>query len=744
MHQLPNLITDLALILGAAGITTILFRRLKQPVVLGYVLAGLIVGPNFNLFPTISEMKGIQIWAEIGVIFLLFALGLEFSFKKLAKVGASAGITGIWELSVMMTIGFLTGTALGWSKMDSIFLGGIIAISSTTIIFRAFDEMGLKTRNFTSLVMGVLIVEDLVAILLLVLLSTLAVSQASAGSEMLFALLKLAFFLSLWFLLGIFLLPTILKKAAKWMSSEILLIGAIALCLGMVVLADGVGFSAALGAFVMGSILSETIFGEKIEELIGSVKNLFGAIFFVSVGMLIDPALLLEYIGPVLLLTGIVIFGKLFNVTFGALIAGRPLKQAVQAGTSMTQIGEFSFIIATLGLSLKVTSDYLYPIAVGVSVITTFTTPFMIRLADPIHRFLENHLPQKWITGLNRYSTGSQTLRGESDWQIVFRAYAQLMLSNSVVIIALLLLSNYYLKPWFEGMIESQLVAHLLVSTGSLAAMAPFIWAVMAKKIQRGAYRALWLDSKYNRGPLVTLEIGRNLLGIFFIGVLLGQFFSIWVTLLGTLIFTGVVLFFFKQRLDLFYHRIEDRFLSNLNEKENIKPAQNILTPWDAHLSKITVSPTALFIGETLESMQLREKYGVNIAFIERGNKLISAPGKDEKLYPYDEIGAIGTDIQLQRFTKMAEANEDVLNPETEAIAEAMSLEKLVVDEHTGLKGLSIRNSAIREKTQGLVVGIERKGQRILNPSSDTVFEWNDVIWLVGDRRKILVLSRQP
>jgi len=453
---------------------------------------------------------------------------------------------------------------------------------------------------------------------------------------------------------------------------------------------------------------------------------------------------LLEYIGPVLLLTGIVIFGKLFNVTFGALIAGRPLKQAVQAGTSMTQIGEFSFIIATLGLSLKVTSDYLYPIAVGVSVITTFTTPFMIRLADPIHRFLENHLPQKWIAGLNRYSTGSQTLRGESDWQIVFRAYAQLMLSNSVVIIALLLLSNYYLKPWFEGMIESQLVAHLLVSSGSLAAMAPFIWAVMAKKIQRGAYRALWLDSKYNRGPLVTLEIGRNLLGIFFIGVLLGQFFSIWVTLAGTLIFTGVVLFFFKQRLDLFYHRIEDRFLSNLNEKENNKPAQNILTPWDAHLSKITVSPTALFIGETLESMQLREKYGVNIAFIERGNKLISAPGKDEKLYPYDEIGAIGTDIQLQRFTKMAEANEDVLNPETEAIAEAMSLEKLVVDEHTGLKGLSIRNSAIREKTQGLVVGIERKGQRILNPSSDTVFEWNDVIWLVGDRRKIHVLSRQP
>ncbi len=744
MHHLPNLITDLALILGAAGITTIIFRRLKQPVVLGYVLAGLIVGPNFKIFPTVSELEGIKIWAEIGVIFLLFALGLEFSFKKLAKVGASASITGIWELAVMMTLGFLTGTALGWPRMDSIFLGGIIAISSTTIIFRAFDEMGLKTRNFTSLVMGVLIVEDLVAILLLVLLSTLAVSQASAGTEMLFALLKLAFFLSLWFLLGIFLLPTILKKAAKWMSSEILLIGAIGLCLGMVVLADGVGFSAALGAFIMGSILSETIFGEKIEELIGSVKDLFGAIFFVSVGMLIDPALLLEYIGPVLLLTGIVIFGKLFNVTFGALIAGRPLKQAVQAGTSMTQIGEFSFIIATLGLSLKVTSDYLYPIAVGVSVITTFTTPLMIRMADPIHQFLENHLPQKWITGLNRYSAGSQTLRGESDWQIVFRAYAQLMLSNSVVIIALLLLSNYYLKPWFEMMFESRLLADVLVSLGSLGAMAPFIWAVMAKKIQRGAYKSLWLDSKYNRGPLVTLEIARNLLGIFFIGVLLSQFFSIWVTLGGTLLFTGVVLFFFKQRLDHFYHRIEDRFLSNLNDKENRKTTASVLTPWDAHLSRVVVSPVSPFLGETLEKLQLRERYGINIAFIERGNRLISAPTKDEKLYPHDEIGAIGTDLQLQRFTKMIDGPEELLNPETEAIAEAMSLEKLVVDEHTGLKGLSILNSAIREKTKGLVVGIERKGQRLLNPSSDTVFEWNDVIWLVGDRRKIQALSKPP
>lgn len=741
MHHLPHLITDLALILGAAGITTILFRRLRQPVVLGYVIAGLIVGPNFKLFPTITELEGIQIWAEIGVIFLLFALGLEFSFKKLAKVGASAGITGAWEIGVMMTLGYFTGHFLGWSRMDSMFLGGIIAISSTTIIFRAFDELGLKTRQFTSLVMGVLIVEDLVAILLLVLLSTLAVSQASAGTEMLLALLKLGFFLSLWFLLGIFLLPTLLKRASRWLSSEILLIGAIALCLGMVVLADKVGFSAALGAFIMGSILSETMYGEKIETLIASVKNLFGAIFFVSVGMLIDPAILWEYAGPVLLLTFLVIGGKLTNVTLGALLAGKPLKQAVQAGTSMTQIGEFSFIIATLGLSLGVISNYLYPIAVGVSVITTFTTPYMIRMADPLHAFLEKKLPGKMLEAMNRYSAGSQTLRDESDWNIVFRSYLQLVLFNSVLVIAIILLSNYYLKPWFQNLFENDLLARIAAAVISLAAMAPFVWALMAKKIQRVAYKSLWLDSKYNRGPLVALEVLRNVIGLVLAGILLGRFFPLGIAIVGTVVVAAVVLFLFKQRLDDFYHRIEKRFLNNLNEKERMATAAPAMAPWDAHLSRIKISPACQFLGESLEQLQLRERFGINIAFIDRGGRVIYAPTRLEKLFPYDEIGVIGTDVQLQKFTRMVESRVDEMAALPEQDVAFINLERIMVDEHTGLKGQTIRTSGIRELTHGLVVGIERRGERILNPSSDTAFEWDDVVWLVGDKRKIHALA---
>jgi monovalent cation:H+ antiporter-2, CPA2 family len=743
MHHLPALIIDLALILGAAGITTLIFRRLKQPVVLGYILAGLLVGPNFSLFPTISDIEGVKIWAEIGVIFLLFSLGLEFSFKKLAQVGGAAGITGGWEIIIMMGLGYMAGGLLGWPFMDRVFLGGIIAISSTTIIFRAFEELGLKTRQFTGLVMGILVVEDLVAIILLVLLSTLALTKSFAGTEMLFAILKLVFFLSLWFLSGVFLLPTLLKKASKLLSNETLLVGAIALCLGMVVLADRAGFSAALGAFMMGSILSETLYGEKIEHLVTPVKDLFGAIFFVSVGMLINPVLLVQYAGPVLLLTVLVIAGKLFNVTIGALIAGKPLRQAVQAGASMTQIGEFSFIIATLGVSLKVTGDYLYPIAVGVSVITTFTTPYLIRFADPLSLFLIKRLPKSWIVSLNNYSAGTQTIKSESEWKIVTRGYARIVLTNSVIIIALILLSRYYLQPFFHALFSQKWLAEVLAALLTMGAMAPFIWALMAKKLHRIAYRTLWLDSKYNHGPLVTLEVGRNLLGIAFVGALLLQFFPLLPGLVGTALVLVIVFFVFKQKLDQFYHRIEDRFISNLNEKENFQPQQRSLTPWDAHLSRIKVGTTGSFLGETLESLRWRERFGINIAFIERGNRLIYAPSRFEKLYPYDEIGVIGTDIQLQKFTQKVAAKQEEDNIPVDDKAEQISLQKLVVDEHNGLKGQSIRGSGIREKTKGLVVGIERRGERILNPSSDSIFEWGDVVWLVGDKHRIRVLNQQ-
>jgi CPA2 family monovalent cation:H+ antiporter-2 len=743
MNHLPQLIQDLALILGAAALTTLLFKKLKQPVVLGYIIAGLLVGPNFKFFPNITDVNTIKIWADIGVIFLLFALGIEFSFKKLVKVGGSAAITGVVELSCMMLLGYGVGKLLGWPEMDCLFLGGIIAISSTTIIFRAFDELGLKSKQFTRLVLGVLVIEDLVAILLMVLLSTVAVSRKFEGWPMIFSIGKLLFFLCLWFVMGIFLLPTFLRRINKLVSNETLLIIALALCFGMVVLAESVGFSAALGAFIMGSILAETTQASKIEHLISSVKDLFGAIFFVSVGMLINPSLLVQYAFPVFLLTCAVVIGKTFFVSIGSLLSGTTLKQSVEAGTSMSQIGEFSFIIATLGVSLNVTSAYLYPIAVGVSVITTFLTPYMIRFAGPLNSFLEKTLPVKWQQRLERYSTGSQTINAESEWRKLIRFYLQVIIINSVIIIALTVLFAHFIQMFMLKHIQNEILAKIVTAVVALLCMAPFIWALTLKRMHKSVYTTLWLDAKYNRGPLVMLEIARNVLTVLLVGFLLRQLFSFWVAIAATVFVMLIVWFIFKQKLQHFYQRIETRFLDNLHAKEKMEAAQapKHLSPWDAHIVYFDVDANADFVGMSLDKLAWRENYGINITSIERGNKKTYAPKRDEKLYPFDKIGVLGTDLQLQQFKSVID-NHFPTN-DVYQLQDNIVLQKIIVDEHTKLKDLTIRDSGIREKTNGLVVGIQRKEERILNPPSDTVFEWDDIVWVVGEQQKIQQLYLQ-
>jgi CPA2 family monovalent cation:H+ antiporter-2 len=734
MSHLPTLIQDLALILAIAGVTTLLFKKLKQPVVLGYILAGLLVGPNFSLLPSISDLEGVKVWADIGVIFLLFSLGLEFSFKKLVKIGGTAGVTGIFEIICMVALGYLSGKLLGWPAMDCIFLGGIIAISSTTIIIRAFDELGVKTRKFAGVVLGVLVVEDLMAVLLMVLLSTLAVSREFAGAEMLYSVLKLVFFLCLWFISGIFLIPGFLKWGRKMMNDETMLVISLGLCLLMVVLATYAGFSAPLGAFIMGSILAETPQAEKIEHLVQPVKNLFGAIFFVSVGLLIQPELLMKYIGPVLLLSFVVIIGKTVNVTLGALLSGQPLKQSLQAGMSLAQIGEFSFIIATLGLTLNVTSDYLYPIAVGVSVITTFTTPYMIRLADPFFNWLAPKLPMKWRTAINQYSTGAQTIQAESDWRIVLRSYLLVMATNSVVIIALILLSATYLLPVLRANIASQQLPGILTFVITLFATAPFFWGLAIRRLHSLAYRNLWLDKKYNHGPLVMLEVVRNLLLVVLVGVMVNQLFNTMIALVAILPVIVIVLLVFARRLNSFYARLEKRFLSNLNQREQMQSsASNDLSPWDAHMAFFTMPAESTVVGKSLQDLAWREQYGINIAYIERGSITITAPARTDVLYPFDKMAVIGTDVQLEQFRTVLES---AILPSKNG-EEEITLNKIIVDNHTALRGKTLRASGIREITNGLVVGIERNGQRILNPDSTTVFEWDDIVWIVGDRKKI-------
>jgi len=741
MLHLPVLITDLGLILAAAGVTTLLFKKINQPLVLGYILAGLLVGPHVHFFPTVTDHESVHIWAEIGVIFLLFSLGLEFSFKKLVKVGGSASITAIVEVFFMLLIGFVAGKMMGWATMDCIFLGGILSVSSTTIIIRAFEELGVKHKKFAGLVFGVLIVEDLVAILLLVLLSTLALSRQFAGMEMVFSILKLCFFLVLWFIGGIFLVPSFLKATKKLMNDETMLIVSLALCLLMVMLAVKVGFSPALGAFIMGSVLAETTQAEKIEHLTKSVKDLFAAVFFVSVGMLIDPGILVTYAVPILIITLATITGKFISSGMGALVSGQPLKTAVQTGMSLAQIGEFSFIIATLGTTLKVTSDFLYPIAVAVSAITTFTTPYLIKSSEPFFLFLERKMPQKWVAGISRYSTSTAGITTMSDWKVLLKAYTFNTIIHSVILIAIIFAGSRYLQPFVtEHLINGNngIVISLIIS---LIVMAPFLWALAIRRIERKAHAHLWLNKKYTRGPLISLEVLRISLALFAVGFLIYQFYSTWASIVVALVLIILAMTIFSRRLQAFYDRMEHRFLYNLNAREEQNKQPEIL-PWDTHLTELTVSPESELVGKSLIELAVREKYGVNIALIERGHKMIPTPHRDERLYPNDKVMLIGTDDQLaaiqELFNGSLKENDEIYFPKKD-----MTLQKIVISSSSPVFAQTIRDSGIREQTQGLVVGIERKGVRILNPDSNLVFENEDIVWIVGNHKKIPDLLRK-
>lgn len=668
MH-LPVIIQDLAIILIVAAAMTLLFRAIRQPVVLGYIVAGFLVGPHFDWLPTVVDNENIKVWAEIGVIFLLFALGLEFSFKKLARVGAPASITALVEVAGMVAIGFLVGQAFAWNNMDSLFLGGILAISSTTIIIRAFDELEMKTRGFVRLVFGSLIVEDLVAILLMVLLSTIAVSKAFSGSEMAVASLKLGFFLVLWFVLGIFLIPSLLGRVRVFLKAETLLIISLGLCFLMVVLAYKVGFSPALGAFIMGSLLAETLESDRIEHLISPIKDLFGAIFFVSVGMLIDPQILVQYAGPIFVIVIVTIFGKLLTTMLGALLAGQSLRHSVQAGMSLAQIGEFSFIIAGLGLSLKVTSEFLYPIAISVSAITTFTTPYLIRSSDSVVSLLERKLPRKWLEALEKYRVATASVSQTSEHRTQVKTTLLRAVANGVVVVAIFLVSFKFLQPW---LIQQGIAEHITGSLSFLLAFVcsiPFLWAIVGGRMS--IY--LWLESRFQR---------------------------------------------------------------NLNEKENVEKKQSLpqLAPWDSHLVELRVSSDSPLIGKKLSELMIREHYGISIALIIRGRKTIPAPGRNDVLYPADILQVIGTDEQIQRFRKECEASAAEFSEVSDFV---YGLQSIYVEPSSPYVNKTIRECGLREQTHGLVVGIEKKGHRTLNPDSTTRIEAGDVLWVVGDQNKM-------
>ena len=567
MSHLATLINDLALILICAGVMTLLFKKLKQPLVLGYVVAGFLASPHMPYTPSVMDTANIQTWADIGVIFLLFALGLEFSFKKIVKVGGAAIIAACTIIFCMILLGITVGTGFGWQRMDSIFLGGMIAMSSTTIIYKAFDDLGMRKKQFTGLVLSVLILEDILAIVLMVMLSTMAVRHNFEGSEMLESIGKLLFFLILWFVVGIYLIPELLKRCRKLMSEETLLIVSLGLCFGMVVMAARTGFSAAFGAFIMGSILAETVEAESIERLVKPVKDLFGAVFFVSVGMMVDPGMIVEYALPIIVITLAVILGQSLFGTLGVLLAGQPLKTAMQCGFSLTQIGEFAFIIASLGVSLHVTSDFLYPIVVAVSVITTFLTPYMIRFAEPASNFVDTHLPAKWKNFLLHYSSGSQTMNHESLWKKLILALTRITIVYSIVSIAVVALAFRFLVPLFLEHIPG-IWGRLLVAVVIILFISPFLRAIMIKKNHSAEFVTLWNDSRGNRAPLVATIVIRILIAVSFVMFVISGLFKVSVGLLLGVAVLLVIMMILSRQLKKQSIMIERKFFQNLRYRD--------------------------------------------------------------------------------------------------------------------------------------------------------------------------------
>lgn len=742
MNHLPYLITDLALILGAAAIITLLFKKLKQPLVLGYIIAGVIVSENFKVFPSVIEIHDVQIWAEIGVIFLLFSLGLEFSFKKLLHVGGSASIAASVEALGMGGLGFAAGKLLGWSTIDSVFLGAALAISSTTIIIKAVEELGLKKKKFASLVFGILIVEDIIAIALLALLSTFAVSNQFMSTDTLVSVLKLVVFLILWFVAGIFFIPTLLKRAKSLMNDETLLVVSIAMCLLMVYLSARAGFSPALGAFVMGSLLAETTKAEKIEHLVKPVKDLFGAIFFVSVGMMVDLNMMVEFALPILLITAVCIIGKMLTTGLGALMAGNTLKVSLQTGMSLAQIGEFSFIIASLGVTLKVTSHFLYPIIIAVSAITTFTTPYLIRASGPFYTWIDRKLPERWKNALTRFSAETQTITTVSDWQQVLRSFLVNSILFSVILGSIIYVSATYLPPWIEAN-TNYAFGGITAASITMLIMAPFVWGLAVRNEQNEAFARIYAQQKY-RGPIWLMRGVKLALSLFLIIFLLNRFFSLEVALYGVVVmFTLFILL--SKKIQALYDKLENRFIRNLNDRELQEEIRVLelaaskrnqgLAPWDAHMTTFEVEPEITSVlGKTLKELQWRETIGVNVAMIRRGQVTIVLPQRDDRIYPGDKLFIICTDLQEKKMNAVLRPDKKVLATQVDADVE---LDKFTVEHDSPLVNKTIRESRLRSDKKVLVVGIERNGQRLLNPESTVSFEEGDVVWVVGEKKLI-------
>ena len=752
MAELPDMIQDLALILIVAGVVTLIFKKLKQPLVLGYIVAGFLVSPNMPYTASVADMENVHLWADIGVMFLLFSLGLDFSFKKILKMGASPVISTCTIIFCMSMLGFSVGRLFGWEQMDCIFLGGMLAMSSTTIIYKAFDDLGLRQQQFAGLVMSVLILEDILAIVMMVMLSAIAQGNLE-GSQMVESVMRIVFFLILWLVVGIFAIPLFLRRVRSLINAEVLLVVSLGLCCAMAVFSSKVGFSSAFGAFIMGSILAETIEAERIEKLVEPVKNLFGAIFFVSVGMLVDPKILVEYAIPIMLLVLTILIGQSVFGTFSFMLAGESLKSAMRCGFSMAQIGEFSFIIASLGLSLGVISDFLYPVVVAVSVTTTFLTPYMIRLATPVYNHLEHRLPNKLINSLNSLSMSShQHTQGQNYWKKLLTQMTINTVVYSILTSAAIAVMFTFVLPFVRSLLpgwELHWYANGVTGVLTVLVIAPFLRAMVMKKNRSPEFRALWAESNRNRLPLLFTILVRAVIAISFIFYICNYLSRLTNALMITIGVIVILLIIFSRWVKHRSITLERLFVQNLRSRDIAAQVYGKKRPLyadrlldrDIHIADFEVPSDSMWMGQSLKQLNLGKKYGVHISSILRSGWRINIPDGDYVLFPGDILQAIGSDEQFSAFREALDRERLGVDPDSEK--RLMKLRQLVISGESPFVGKTLIESGIRDLYSCMVIGLEEGKQNLSAFPPNRKFKVGDIIWVVGEQESLDALINE-
>ena len=727
-----------------AGVVTIIFRKLKQPVVLGYILAGFLIGPYMPWFFTVADEVSISTWSEIGIIILMFSLGLEFNLHKLAKVGGTGVITAFTEVGGMLLLGYVTGQLLGWGVMDSIFLGGMLSMSSTTIIIKAFDELGVTKKNFAQLVFGTLVIEDIAGIFMMIILSTISVSQNISGGDLALKLGLLVLYLILWLILGIYLLPTLLNKSVTFMNDETLLVVSLGICFGMVLLANALGFSSALGAFLAGSLLAGTVHAERVEHLTSGVKDLFGAVFFLSVGMMLDPSKVVAYIGPILLITAVTLVGKLFFSSLGVLLSGQTLKNAIHCGCSLAQIGEFAFIIATLGMSLGVIADYTYPIIVSVSVITTLTTPTCIKGADKICDGVEKLLPKKLVAKLDGYAAkdGGDGEPQDSDWAAYMRRYAKTTLFYGVIMLGLVIIGIHFLYPALGEYLPQRWMAQAICLLAVYLGIALFIRPMLDVKSPQ--YVALWMKGRQNRLPLMALNACRLIIIVLIAFAPIQSVTGMNGAWLLPVIAVAVLLIYRSGAFASAYLSVEARFLANFNERNLGKfEDSGAATEWlDEKLYVLDFDcPEQGVAGKSLIDLGWGGVYGVNVVKLVRGKKHINMPAGSTVISKHDRIYVVGEadsihgmclGLSLDESRKLPTLRE-FIESENGSDGDLYSY-AISVDKDSPFAGSAIKDSRIREDYDCMILGLQRNRLPIAQPDINMTLQNGDLIWILGTK----------